>query len=128
MQKKTPIFLASEHKNREIFERLLELIEDVNHRDDQQRTILLSISCFFSEPDLLEKILEKGCDVNAIDKDGNNALMLLLIHDKSKEYHIPDDDSDEESSEEEEDSLDKEDEDVSGEEEILEDKPVLKKT
>ena len=86
MQKKTPIFLASEHKNREIFERLLELIDDVNHRDDQQRTILLSISCFFSEPDLLEKILEKGCDINAIDKDGNNALMLLLIHDKSKEY------------------------------------------
>lgn len=48
---------------------------------------------------MLDKILEKGCDINAVDKDGNNALMLLLIHDKSKNYE--DDDEEEESSDEE---------------------------
>lgn len=65
---------------------------------------MLSLSCYFSNTDLLDKVLKKGAEINAVDKDGNNALMLLLIHDRSKDYE--DNDDDEEDSSEELDSED----------------------
>ena len=95
--------MASEHQNKILFLRLLELIDDIHHRDDQNRTILLSIACYFPDVDLLEILLKKGCDVNAVDKDENNALMLLLINDKSKEFVEDEDDSEESEEESEED-------------------------
>ncbi len=74
------LFIAMENGNFEDTKSLIESGADINARSNEQyNETVLMIAAYWNEIEIVELLLSKGADINAMDESGWTALMYAIV-------------------------------------------------